>query len=553
MNSTSKKIEKVIQQPVKTVQPTTSTISNTQANQQANTKTQQPVSKSKVNQVPEDIKSQNSQKVVKIANTTQKQKNVIEVDQNTKSQKIDNNKPIKTKIEQTPQVIKQSKTQELQQNLNAKVTQEKKVEQKSNTIKKETTAPKISLAVANNIKPLTNKEKKQSATDLKNKIKDVPITAHQRNNSMVMKNKNLVDERKSSSQPKILKHGKTISVNNAAALKNQVKEPEKIEPTRNSVSPKDQRGRSKTTVDPLNKVNSVSKDKDEGKNANKSKKKQAISNAKQQSPIKENISSNNNKKTTNNNNLKVVNNQIKEVSKGKKNEAKKEKLEDADFEILRSKYSEMKKEREKREKELEILENKLKVLEVEEGRAKKNIEREIRSREDNLKAINDIAIQKDIVLQAKIEQNEILKKNMAKTSEIKTQIQSTLTNFRTKVKEKNKIIAKEFLEEKKKVDKIKEHLHNEIKSDKIQKATKIKEAKKKAELRREREELRKEQLLKQKILKELEKENNKMKLLENKYETFSTKENEMKAKLIETKLLDLNSKSMIDLGGNYAN
>ena len=60
--------------------------------------------------------------------------------------------------------------------------------------------------------------------------------------------------------------------------------------------------------------------------------------------------------------------------------------------------------------------------------------------------------------------------------------------------------------------------------------------------------LDKKETMKKELIKLLEEESNFKKTLINKIDTFSSKGHELKAKLIETKILDLNSKSMIELG-----
>lgn len=211
----------------------------------------------------------------------------------------------------------------------------------------------------------------------------------------------------------------------------------------------------------------------------------------------------------------------------------------------------MKRERQQMEKDVEVLENKIKVLGVEEDRAKKNIEREIKTREENLKTINEIALQKDIVLKSKIEQNQALKKNIAKTAEMKENIRITLKNFRNQVKEKNKIIASEYIKEKHHIEDIKVKFNKDLETNKKKKADNIKIQREIFQKKKYNEELKKVESMKAELLKELEKESNMRSRLANKLDDFSNKETEMKAKLIETKLLDLNSKSMIDLGNHF--
>jgi len=227
--------------------------------------------------------------------------------------------------------------------------------------------------------------------------------------------------------------------------------------------------------------------------------------------------------------------------------------ENEDLEILKLKYLEMKRDRIYMEKEVDVLENKIKVLGYEEDKAKKNIEREIKTREENLKTINEIHLQKDEVLQARIEKNLELKKNMAKLSEMKEKIRITLKNYRNVVIEKNKNFAKDYLKERETIEIIKRAQNQEFEEEKKQKALNIKVQRDKYLEKKVKEDKEKYDQMKSEILKELYSESSKKKNLESKIGTYHEKENVMKAKLIETKLIDLNSKSMIDLGGNFHN
>ena len=208
----------------------------------------------------------------------------------------------------------------------------------------------------------------------------------------------------------------------------------------------------------------------------------------------------------------------------------------------------MKKERFNMEKEVDVLENKIKVLEVEDDKAKKNILREIKSREDNLKTINEIANQKNLLLQAKIEQNDNLKKNINKMTKIRENIKNTLVNYRKEVAIKNKKSHEEAIKKRMKDEKIKNTILEEEREAKFKIAKNIKVQKNKAQKEKEKESLDKKETMKKELIKLLEEESNFKKTLINKIDTFSSKGHELKAKLIETKILDLNSKSMIELG-----
>ena len=98
---------------------------------------------------------------------------------------------------------------------------------------------------------------------------------------------------------------------------------------------------------------------------------------------------------------------------------------------------EMKKERSQMEKEVDVLENNIKVLSLEDEKLKKNILRTVKEREENLKIQDEVAAQKNEILKAKMEQNKALKNNMLKLAKLRENIRDTLSNFREKVKKKN--------------------------------------------------------------------------------------------------------------------
>lgn len=227
--------------------------------------------------------------------------------------------------------------------------------------------------------------------------------------------------------------------------------------------------------------------------------------------------------------------------------------ENDDLETLKLKYLEMKRDRIYMEKEVDVLENKIKVLGYEEDRAKKNIEREIKSREDNLKTINEITLQKDQVLQSKEIKKEELYRSMLKLAEMKDKIRLTLKKYRNDVIEKNKNFAKDYLKEREQIENIKRIQNEEMEREKQNKAQSIKVQREKFLQKKAFEEKQKYELHKNEILNLLKQESSMKKTLNSKIGNYHEKENEMKTKLIETKLIDLNSKSMIDLGGNYNN
>jgi hypothetical protein len=222
--------------------------------------------------------------------------------------------------------------------------------------------------------------------------------------------------------------------------------------------------------------------------------------------------------------------------------------ENDELKTLKMKYLDMKKERFNMEKEVDILENKIKVLEVEDDKAKKNILREIKSREDNLKIINEIANQKNLLLQAKIEQNDNLKQNIGKMTKIRENIKNTLVNYRNEVALRNKKAHEEANKQRKLDEKLKNTIFSEERDAKMKIAKKIKVQKNKAQKDKAKDSIEKKETMKKELIKLLEEESNYKKSLLNKIDTFSNKSHELKAKLIETKILDLNSKSMIELG-----
>ena len=131
---------------------------------------------------------------------------------------------------------------------------------------------------------------------------------------------------------------------------------------------------------------------------------------------------------------------------------------DMDLELfeLRKQYNEMKRERVTNQKNVDSMENKIKLLENEETCVKKTLDREINNKITKNKKMAEISSSKEEIIKAKMLQQMEIEKRSEKMSQMREKIQNTLKSYHSKVAEKNheeaqkqKMIREEILELKK--------------------------------------------------------------------------------------------------------
>lgn len=124
---------------------------------------------------------------------------------------------------------------------------------------------------------------------------------------------------------------------------------------------------------------------------------------------------------------------------------------------LRQRYMDMKKERQKAEKDSGLLENKLKLLQNEETKVKilimkqawKQFERNKKAKEDYNNIRNTLLDQKDYIDNLKLLNEREIDLRRIQINEMREKINATLKTFKINLIEKNRIVAQKGREQKK--------------------------------------------------------------------------------------------------------
>jgi hypothetical protein len=120
-------------------------------------------------------------------------------------------------------------------------------------------------------------------------------------------------------------------------------------------------------------------------------------------------------------------------------ESQKEEFElDAGLFELRRKYMEMKKDRQRTQKDADLLTNKLKLLENEEIKVMKKGEKERKTQEELEKIRSDIMLEKEMLYNSRLEKEKEISNKKNQILSMRETIKCTLTSWRGKLQEKNK-------------------------------------------------------------------------------------------------------------------
>lgn len=98
----------------------------------------------------------------------------------------------------------------------------------------------------------------------------------------------------------------------------------------------------------------------------------------------------------------------------------------------------MKKERQRTEKDAELLGNKLKLLEAEEFKVMKKEEKDRKTQEELEKIRNDIMQEKELLNYNKLQKDKELSNKKNEINNMRNTIKTTLTSWRINLAEKNK-------------------------------------------------------------------------------------------------------------------
>lgn len=210
---------------------------------------------------------------------------------------------------------------------------------------------------------------------------------------------------------------------------------------------------------------------------------------------------------------------------------------DMDVELfeLRKQYNEMKKERIQAQKNVNVMENKIKLLEKEEQGVRKTLSREIQNKNSMVKKIAELGSAKEELIKAKMEQQSEMKQKAEKLQTMKESIQHTLKNFHKRVQEKNlneamkqKAIKNEILE-------LKREQQNEILEKNKQVSKYVREQEKSFIDKKKQEELEKKRKNREELIKKMKDEVSLRSEMEGKIEKFEKRENELIEKISQTK------------------
>jgi len=158
------------------------------------------------------------------------------------------------------------------------------------------------------------------------------------------------------------------------------------------------------------------------------------------------------------------------------------------------------------EKNANILENKIKVLTCEEDRAKKGMEREIKTKEENLKIISEISKEKEEIQRIKQAQSREIDTNIKKIEEMREHIHKTIKEYKDKVLKKNKKEAKIQFDIKKELDELKQIQKEEMFEKNVSLAESVRKKHYEAQKKKEDSENTKKQKLKEEIMNKLKDE-----------------------------------------------
>jgi hypothetical protein len=219
---------------------------------------------------------------------------------------------------------------------------------------------------------------------------------------------------------------------------------------------------------------------------------------------------------------------------------------DMDLELfeMRKQYNEMKRDRVSSQKNVDIMENKIKLLESEEVNVKKTLNRQVLTKNQMIKKMAELGAAKEDLIKAKMEQQKEAKIKSEKLQMMRENIQHTLKNYHKEVAEKNreealkqKMIKEEILE-------IKKEQQNEIleKNKMTQKI--VKDQIKGFAEKKKQEEIKKKIKMKEELARKMKEEEKLREELEQKMTQCEIKEGELIEKISQTKQTIISAKQI---------
>lgn len=218
---------------------------------------------------------------------------------------------------------------------------------------------------------------------------------------------------------------------------------------------------------------------------------------------------------------------------------------DTDLELfeLRKQYNEIKRERLSSQKNVDIMANKVKLLESEELNVKKTLNRQIVNKNQMIKKVSEIGAVKEDLIKARLRQESEAVVRSEKLKVLREKIKQTLKSYHKNVAEKNREEAIKQKQKKEEILEIRKEISNEIMEKKKLNHKIVREQVKSFSDKKKNEETRKKQILKEELAKKIKEENDLKLNLEQKMEKFEIKETELIDKISKTKKGILDNKN----------
>lgn len=217
---------------------------------------------------------------------------------------------------------------------------------------------------------------------------------------------------------------------------------------------------------------------------------------------------------------------------------------DMDLELfeMRKQFNEMKRERMSSQKNVDIMENKIKLLESEEITVKKTLNRQIHNKNQMVKKMAELGAAKEEIIKAKMEQQKEINMRAQKMAAMKDQIQYTLKNYHQNVAARNAEEAQKQKAIKKEIMELKQEQMEDILKKNKQTQKIVREQVKGFSEKKKQEDLKRKQKLKEELAMKMREEMKLKEELEEKLNVCEKREGELIEKISQTKQGILNVK-----------
>lgn len=210
---------------------------------------------------------------------------------------------------------------------------------------------------------------------------------------------------------------------------------------------------------------------------------------------------------------------------------------DTDLELfeMRKQYNEMKRERLASAKNVQVMENKIKLLESEETNIKSRLDKQLVNQSQKVKKMAELSSAKEELIKAKMLQQKENKLKAEKLQQIREQIRFTLKSYHTKVAEKNQLEAQKQKQIKEEVLELKKEQLNEIFEKNKMNQTIVRSQLKEFSEKKKQDELLRKQKMKEELARKMKEEAKLKEELEEKMNRCEIKESQLIEKISTTK------------------